>query len=767
MTLPNPTVNGFINLLKQRRGNFYSPLASNFPVVSIISSFFNAHHYFEETYQSVVNQTFQNFEWIIVDDCSTDIEAITLFKSLSKRSPKIKTFYHQYNQGLAAGRNTAISYANGHYLFFLDLDDILDPTYIEKCVLFLENNPEFSFVNSYSVGFQAQEYWWTHGFDKPSRFFEQNWVTCLLLYRTADFKELDGFDEQLRFYEDWERWLKAISNHQKGWTIPEYLNCYRRTKSGLLASSSNNITEQKRITNLIQSRYQDFFTEKNLKDLSINRLFPFDVNLTKINFEVKNLLDRKPSGKRIICFFPWLEIGGADKFNLDLVTLLANREYEITIVTTLKSDHPWHHYFYSVTADIFHLPNFLHDSHWLAFTRYIIESRQIDVILISNCYIAYYFLPILRAEFPSIAFVDYTHIYDLGWRGNGYPRISCKFSEFIDYQIVSSNHLAEFYQNIKWQKPNKLKLCYTNVNIDKWVFNSERRKGMRLNLGITDERILLLFPARIVSQKRPLFLVDIVKNLVSESLPISVITLGDGHLLPEMNTKISQLGLDSFFHILPSVSSEKMLDFYSACDILLLPSEYEGISLAIYESMSMQLPVVASDVGGQNELVTPDTGFLIPKGKGDASEVAEYLKVLIPLIKNAELRQKVGLLARERVSEYFSLERMCDNIETIFTEAIQLRQTAPLVEVDLAIADEMLILALEYIHQEESLSNLSKTKCQIEQERDKLSWEKSQLEQEKHELWWRKNAMETSKFWQMRKLWFRLKRKLGLTEEES
>ena len=768
MVRPHPTVNGFINLLKERQGNFYNPTVSNFPIVFIISSFYNAHRYFEENYESVMNQTFQNFEWIIVDDCSTESESITLLKSLSQKSPKIKVIYHQYNQGVSAGRNTAIAQATGKYLFFTDLDDILDPTYIEKCVLFLESNPEFSFVNSYSVGFQDQEYWWNHGFNKPSQFLQRNWVTGRLLYRKADFDKLGGFDEQLRFYEDWERWLKAITNHQKGWTIPEYLDCYRRSKLGLLSSSCNNTSEEKRVTELIQSRYQDFFQENTLADVSIKRLSPFDVNLIRTNFQVKNVLNRKSSGKQILCFFPHLEIGGADKFNLDLVTLLANREYNITIVTTLKtSDHPWHHHFYSVTPDIFHLSNFLNDSYWLAFTRSVIESRQIDIVLISNSYIAYHFLPILRVEFPHIAFVDYTHAYDPGWRGNGYPRISCQVSQFLDYQIVSSNHLAKFYQDMKQQTKDKLKVCYTNVDTDKWLFDSEIRKEIRLSLGITDETILVLFPARIVPQKRPLFLVDIIKRLVSESLLISVIVLGDGYLLPEMKAKINQLGLESFFQMLPPVNPEKMLDFYSACDILLLPSEYEGISIAMYEAMSMQLPVVASEVGGQAELVTPETGFLIPKGNGDASEVNEYIKVLTPLIKNADLRKKVGSLARQRVSESFSLEKMCDRMEAIFTEAIKLRKNTPLVEVDLAIAEEMLTIALEFVHQEELLGNLWNNRFQLEQEKNNLFSEKLQLQQENQELLTRKNAMETSKFWKLRKLWFKIKRTLKIPSTQE
>jgi len=793
---PFSSVTEFINILQTRKWKFYSLVVSNPPVVSIISSFFNAHQYFEATYESIINQTFQNFEWIIVDDCSTEPEAIALFQSLTARCAKIKTLTHQTNKGISAGRNTAIARATGKYLFFIDLDDLLDPTCIEKCVLFLETHPKFSFVNSYSVGFQAQDYWWNHSFDKPSQFIQQNWVTGRLLYRKSDFDCLGGFDEHLRFYEDWERWLKAITNHQKGWTIPEYLDCYRRLNYGLLATSRKNIDEEKRVNELIKARYQSFFTNDTLTDIKIKRI-GFNVNEIKSKIAITNPLKRSNTDKNILCFFPHLEIGGADKFNLDLVTLLAERGYNITIATTLKSDHPWQKHFYIVTPDIFHLPNFLEDNQWLAFTKYIIESRQIDIILISNCYTAYYFLPLLKQEFPNITFVDFTHTSDSGWRGVGYPRLSVQFSQFLDCQIVTSKYLAEFYQEINPRSRDNLKICYTNIDTNKWVNNSNKRQQLRSKLGIADNTVVLLFPARIVKQKRPLFLVDIIKQLTNHFLPISAIVLGSGDLLSEMQLKVSQLGLDSYFHILPPVAPEEMLDFYSAADILLLPSEYEGISISIYEAMSMQLPVVATDVGGQTELVTPETGFLVAKGDGDAREVQEYLEILLALIQNPQLRQQVGCQARQRVVESFGLTKMADRMEEIFAEAIArsqsvskrsapakliaLSQTKPKPETNLELAEEMLLIALEYLHQESALSNLwqekglleqernqfQQEKYQLERENNQLQQEKYQLEQERHELAWKKQAMETSKFWKLRKSWLKLKRLLRLTQEEE
>ena len=471
----------------------------------------------------------------------------------------------------------------------------------------------------------------------------------------------------------------------------------------------------------------------------------FEVDLLTDRIAIENQLRIENTGKQILCIFPWLEIGGADKFNLDLVTLLTNRDYHISIVTTLKSAHPWRDCFDRIAPNIFHLPDLLGDCHWLAFIRYLIESRHIDLVFISNSYIAYYFLPLLRSEFPSVAFVDYTHGDDPGWRGSGYPRVSCQFTKFLDYQIVASGYLSKFYQKIDAKTKDKLKICHINVDTNTWIFNPDRREEIRSKLGISADCISILFPARIVNEKRPLFFIDIISQLVSNSLPVSAIVLGEGYLLPDMQAKIDRLNLNAFVQILPPVDSAQMLDFYSASDILLLPSEYEGISLSIYEAMSMQLPVVAADVGGQSELLTIGTGFLIPKGRGDALEVAEYLQVLMPLIKNPQLRQQVGTLARQRVVTSFSLESMCDRVEAIFDEAIQLRQVNPPISVDRHLAAESLTIALEYLHQDLLLADLWREKCQVEVDRTKLIGENHQQEIALADLWREKCQVEVDR----------------------
>jgi hypothetical protein len=194
-----------------------------------------------------------------------------------------------------------------------------------------------------------------------------------------------------------------------------------------------------------------------------------------------------------------------------------------------------------------------------------------------------------------------------------------------------------------------------------------------------------------------------------------------------------------------------MIAYHSAADILLLPTEYEGISMAIYEAMAMELPVVGSDVGGQRELVIEGTGYLVPKGSGDQAEVQEYVELLMPLINDANRRRSMGKAARRRVEQHFDLSHMCDRAEQVFAEALQMRKSRHQSEIPITMAEEMLSVALE---------------CwQLDQEWNYLSSYTQQLGREKDALWNLKAGMEASRFWKLRTKWFKVKYRIGLTQE--
>ena len=106
-------------------------------LVSIIMPSYNCGQYVEETIRSVQAQSYQNWEIIFMDDCSTD-DTIRKVLSLKEKDPRIKLYQNHVNVGAAVSRNNALREATGRWIAFLDSDDLWDPLKLEKQVLFMK-----------------------------------------------------------------------------------------------------------------------------------------------------------------------------------------------------------------------------------------------------------------------------------------------------------------------------------------------------------------------------------------------------------------------------------------------------------------------------------------------------------------------------------------------------------------------------------------------------------------------------------------------------
>lgn len=114
------------------------------PLVSIIMPAYNAEKYLDDSIKSVMNQTYKNWELLIVDDCSTD-NTCSLIRSYSESDDRIKAFELSYNQGAAKARNFAIEKARGGFIAFLDIDDVWEITKLTKQIQWMrQNNIYFS-----------------------------------------------------------------------------------------------------------------------------------------------------------------------------------------------------------------------------------------------------------------------------------------------------------------------------------------------------------------------------------------------------------------------------------------------------------------------------------------------------------------------------------------------------------------------------------------------------------------------------------------------
>jgi len=655
--------------------------------VSIITPYYNTEAFFVETFVSLQAQSLQNWEWVIVDDGSTDQESVNRLAKVAAKDERIKVI-RQTNAGPGAARNTAFRNVKGRYICLLDSDDMVEPTYLEKAVWFLDSNPEFAFCNSYSVVFGEQEYLWTNGFERGKAHLQANSGPPISVIRRTAYADCGGFDESIRFgHEDWDFWLAMAKAGHWGYTIPEYLQWYRKRGNGRFEQimRSGNINDK--FEKLMHRKYDGL--DKHFPEPSRHHPLPYETIET--NSLVTNLLVANPLRRRVMFIVPWMVTGGADRVNLDLVEGLTSKGHDITICATLLADHRWEHQFSRFTPDIFVLPKILCASDYPRFLAYLIQSRQIDTVVITGSTIGYQFLPYLRAVSPGVAFVDMCHVEEPHWLNGGHPRFGVGYQDALDLNIVTTKHLAEWMQG-RGADGTRIRVMYTGVRSAQAIRLAGVRDLMRAELNIPADMPVIVFAGRICEQKRPAMLAEILKVAHAHGLIFRALIIGDGEQRGQLEELLSQYHLTTNVQMLGSVSHQRWLDILVASDILLMPSQYEGISIALLEAMAAGVVPVVAKVGGQEEIVSPDAGVLIPHG---VNELQEYLDAIRRLLSNSAELQQMSKQCKFLVASKLSWEGMIDNFLALLDEAHLLRVNHPRYPISPGFGRELASLSLE------------------------------------------------------------------------
>ncbi len=678
----NPDYNDIPNG-KNRPGLDYKAKNNDFsPAVTIITPFYNTGEVFHETAQSVFAQSLQQFEWIIINDGSTDPKSLEILDGYRKADPRVKIIDHDKNKGLAAARNTGFEAACAPYVFQLDSDDLIEPTTLEKCAWFLISHPFYGFTKGYTIGFGEKNYTdWKISFEHTKEFFRNNPVTATAMIRKKVHKAAGGYDESLKMgFEDWDFWLRCAEKGYWGATIWEHMDWYRTRKSHADRWMAFSRENREKLRKMLRNKY-GHLEKKGFPVFDRYKEEPYGTLEEDIPFE--NYLHKEK--KRLLIILPWFAVGGADKFNLDLVGLLTeNHGYEITICASLTDEQAWLPRFKKYTSDIFILGHFLRNADHPRFINYLIKSRRIDALLITGSLLGYQLLPYIRAKNPFLTILNFEHIEQKEWRGGNYPRFSVNLRTCLDLSVVVSRYLKDWMVK-RGANPKKTKVCYINIDTDYWKPSKERRKKIRQKFQQKfqqkfrqkfrqkDDTALILFTGRLVDQKRPKLLANIMKKLEKDGSDFLCLVAGNGPYEEWMkkfiyDNRLSNLGLMGY------QPHDRIKDLLLAADIFFLPSDHEGIALSCYEAMAMALPIVCSDVGGQAELITPDCGILIKK---DENELDNYVEALKKLVSDKNLRKNMGNAARNRVESKFRLENMGKRMANLIEKAKILRKESP------------------------------------------------------------------------------------------
>ncbi len=226
------------------------------PKVSVIIPCYNQGHFLAEAIDSVLSQTWLDFEIIVVNDGSTDPFTNGLLAEYSKEKT---TVLITENQGLAAARNNGIRQAVGKYILPLDADDRIGPEYLEKAVGILESNPDIGIVYCKARLFGVVETEWNLPEYSLPEMLQDNQIFCTALFRRTDWEMVGGYDPGMVYgWEDYDFWLSLIEKNRGVYQIPEYLFSYRVASDSMVRSKEKwqKVAMFKRIFERHQSLFQ-------------------------------------------------------------------------------------------------------------------------------------------------------------------------------------------------------------------------------------------------------------------------------------------------------------------------------------------------------------------------------------------------------------------------------------------------------------------------------------------------------------------------------
>lgn len=181
----------------------------------------------------------------------------------------------------------------------------------------------------------------------------------------------------------------------------------------------------------------------------------------------------------------------------------------------------------------------------------------------------------------------------------------------------------------------------------------------RMRLGLSADDILLLAVGRLAEIKNYPLLLEALAGAVQQAPALKLAMVGDGPERTKLESLVARFGLSGRVHFLGE--RKDVRDWLALGHVFVLPSVYEGISIALLEAMAASLPVVVTRVGGNPEVVVDgENGFLVESG--DAAGLA---CALVALARDRALRERMGLAARARVETEFDLKNVVRRYENI------------------------------------------------------------------------------------------------------
>ncbi len=639
-------------------------LMMNTPTISVIMPVYNSERFLKQALQSVLSQTFTDFELLIINDGSTD-SSLSIIQSFSDK--RIHLIQNERNIGLIDSLNKGIALATATYIARMDADDICLPARFEKQVSYLNQHPEVAVVATRVIQINADEDE-LGGWDDDLRYSSAQQIytalaktNCIahptVMMRTEIIRSYTYHKKQ-KGSEDWDLWMRLVSDGHHIHKIPETLLKYRLHAASATAVHNREFSIEKKINRVRTIFLKERLQQLKLKqfewlvtlailrtiarDIKINRL-PHWLRFWKRMLTIsplkayqqflflKRTVSQTTNTNGIFLFFPYTHVGGAEKVHA-------------LISETIKDQQPWI-FFTGFSLNKKFLPLFKNSGILLDIALGInhpffikrsmrmikdaIERANKPVVFGCNNIFFYELIPQLS---PAVKVIDLLHDF----RFDGEEEVNktylpmflrCDQRVFISQRAIGQT--KKFYRALSVESTYTDRLIYIPNYVaipDQFIAKSNNKP------------LQVLYVGRGTAEKRAYLVSDLAKACFKIKLPVQFIVVGD----IEQPTDLKNIPDITFTGELTDTNALKAI--YQQSDVLLITSEREGFPMAIMEGMAHGVIPVSTPVGDvPKHIINGETGYLTTGIEPELviKEMLNYIRLLV------DQPEKTALLSKD------------------------------------------------------------------------------------------------------------------------
>ena len=580
------------------------------PRVSVILPVYNAEKFVGSAIQSILDQSFGDFELILINDGSTDnSESLILHFS----DPRIRYVRNQKNLGLVDTLNKGLGLALGEYIARMDGDDISLPTRFEKQVAFLDGHPEVTVVATRLVLINEQGYqidYWKE--DASNRSVEEinrqlPIANCIghptVMMRAKPVKAI-GYKHELKKAEDWGLWLELVSNGSVIAKLDEILVQYRILKTSFTA-----LANQGNVTKKVKAFKWDYLTYK----LKLGKFKSFDRRVVSSLFKdwlrfffkpavyylrhllkldwlrlgqqflkTKRQLEALRQPVRLIYIFPYFHTGGAEKVHASILEAV-NATDSVTFITRHSEDQAFLPKFqtYSTVIEVDELIMLGYTRRWLIKKIQALFSGSLT-LMSCNSQFFYNLIPYLPGEVRCIDLIHaFVHLDEVGPERWSIPVVS----RLATRVVINEKTKADFANFYRAHEIDPVYLSRIQC-IPNFVENKSFEKRSY------EEPLKVLYAGRGSAEKRLPLIAQIAYELKRKNRPIEF------HFAGPVEGAIPKTYLDACVLHGNLTQEQEMTALYAQCDIIIIASSREGFPMVIMEAMMQGVMPFSTAVGG-------------------------------------------------------------------------------------------------------------------------------------------------------------------------